>query len=106
MQSCQIVPQACIFSFYSCHVGLADKLIALWNELRIDLPPIRDIEVALPHLHHCPQGLEGRCTLIPAHPAEDAALEMIDGCPDPDFVFFSTEAKLAGKVCKLGSEKY
>jgi hypothetical protein len=92
MQSREIVPQARVFSFDSGHIGLADNLVAVWwspsGMLPIDLPSIRDIEVALPSFDRCPQRLEGGCTRIANDPTENPTLKVIYSCPDPDFVFF------------------
>ena len=54
MQSCQVVSQSCVLTFYSGHIGLADNLIAIWNVLGIDLIAIGYIKEALPKTHHGP----------------------------------------------------
>ena len=46
--------QPSILTFDSGHVGFAHNLVAIWNELRIDLEAICHIEEALPQSNHGP----------------------------------------------------
>ena len=80
--------QSGILAFDSSHIGLADNLIAIGNELGINLETIGDIEKTLPETHHRPQGLKGIGTMVPYDPAEDTGLEVVNGSPNPEFVFF------------------
>lgn len=80
------MPQSGVLAFYSSHVGFANNLIALRNELRINLETIRDIEKALPETHPCPQGLKRIRTMVSYEPSEDGGFEVINGGPTPDFV--------------------
>ena len=63
------------------------NLIAIWNELEINLESIRDIEKALPETHNCLQELKRICTMVTDDPTEDARFEVINGGPNPYFVF-------------------
>jgi hypothetical protein len=51
MQSSEIVSQAGVLTLHSSHIGFADNLVALWNELRINWIPIGDPEVTSPVLN-------------------------------------------------------
>jgi hypothetical protein len=64
MQSCQIVSQARIFTFNSCHVGFAHNLVAWWNKPWIDAPTIGDIEITVPCSNNCPQRFKGLRTVV------------------------------------------
>ena len=85
MEPRQIVPQPCVFSFYSGHVGAAatcelevtsnsiggftHNLSTIWNKARIDAPPVCNVEVTLPGFNHCPQRLKGFGTTKAQHPS-------------------------------------
>jgi hypothetical protein len=54
MQSRQVVPETSVLPFHPCHIGLADQLVAVLNERRIDLPTISDIQETVPALDDQP----------------------------------------------------
>lgn len=68
MQSSERVSQARILRFHTGHVSLADDLITVWNKTWIDLPPVGDIEVALPLLNNPPQWSKGLSAMVSQHP--------------------------------------
>ena len=75
------MPQAGVFPFNSGHVGLADNLVALRDELRINRIAIRHIEIALPEAHYQPNGLKGFSTVVAQSPGQNAWAEVVNSSP-------------------------
>ena len=48
------MPQPCIFSFDSGHVGFANNLISIRDKARVDRPAIGNIKIALPLVNTIP----------------------------------------------------
>jgi hypothetical protein len=69
MKPSEVVPESIIFTFNSCHIGLADNLVASRNKTWIDRPAIRHIKEALPSCDDRPQGFKGLGTMIADDPA-------------------------------------
>ncbi len=67
---------------YFCRAGL----VTVFNEHRINLPSISDIEETVPALNNEPQELKGSCAAITDDPCQNSSLLVINGCPNPKFV--------------------
>ena len=92
------MPETGVFSLDPSHIGLADNLVSIGDVLGINLVAIGDIEEALPETDHDPNGFKGGGTVVTDSPRQNAGLEVVYGCPDPDFVFFDPT-----KVCNSSS---
>jgi|GEM_PF-3885277 len=80
------MPQSGILSFNSCHVGFANNLVTISDEMGVDLEPIGHVEEALPTAYPLLEGLKSLCATLSYHPIEDSGLKVVNGCPQPDFV--------------------
>lgn len=69
MQPCQIMSQPGVLPLDTGHIGLADNLVTVWNELWIDRIAISNIEKALPQPHQLPQGFKGCSAAVTDSPA-------------------------------------
>lgn len=68
MQASKIVSQAGVLAFYPSHIGFADDLVTVWDELRINRITIRHPEATGPALDSVSQGRKGGCTVVTDDP--------------------------------------
>ena len=68
MQASQVMSQAGVLAFNPSHIGFADDLVALRNELRINGITIGDPEVAGPVFDPLPQGCKGSRAVVTDDP--------------------------------------
>ena len=79
--------QSRVFALNPCHIGLTNDVLTFGDVTGVDLPAIRKVEIAMPHMDHCPSRFKGLHTAVTGDPPEDAGTEVIDSCPKPEFVF-------------------
>jgi hypothetical protein len=58
------MPQSCIFTLNSSHVGFADNLILRVDKHFVDTVTIGNPEITLPNFNPCPQGFKGLTTPV------------------------------------------
>ena len=88
------MPQTCILSLNTSHIGLTDNLVTLGNEHPVDFPPIANVEETVAAFDNIPQGLEARSTAVANYPRQDSSLLVVHGCPNPQLVVLATNKGL------------